>query len=313
MPPGLPHRPPLAMRLWLFRRSRKGQGNGEEIGSATSGPRRSPSRTMSIESLEHMVRSRVRMFLRHTWLVSILGTAVIVALVWAAFYLAREADHIRVAAGPLDGKFVQALSDQLAKQHRDLHLQLVATDGATDTAEAMSKNRADFAILPSNLDDSLNWPVVAILRQNVMALIVPAPVAAKKGKKAAKIEKIDQLSGRRVGIVTGSEATKGLLELVLSHYGVALAKVTVTEIDPKNVVDAVKSNQIDALFVAGVATGQAISSTVSAATRDGDAPTFLAIDQADGIAKRHPALIRSISTPVPSVAIRRRRTTVSKA
>ena len=29
MPPGLPHRPPLAMRLWLFRRSRKGQGNGK--------------------------------------------------------------------------------------------------------------------------------------------------------------------------------------------------------------------------------------------------------------------------------------------
>jgi hypothetical protein len=33
----------------------------------------------------------------------------------------------------------------------------------------------------------------------------------------------------------------------------------------------------------------AISSTVSAATRNGDAPSFLEIDQADGIAKRHPA------------------------
>jgi TRAP transporter TAXI family solute receptor len=236
-----------------------------------------------------MVRNRVRMFLRHTWLVTIVGTVILVGLVWTAFYFTTEADYIRIAAGPLDGKFVQALSDQLAKQHRDLHLQLVSTAGAKDTAEAMSKEHADFAILPSNLDDSLNWPVVAILRQNVMVLIVPAPVAAKKGKKSAKIEKIDQLSGRRVGIVTGSEATTGLLELVLSHYGVALAKVTVSEIDPKNVADAIKNNQVDALFVAGPATGQAISSTVSAATRNGDAPSFLEIDQADGIAKRHPA------------------------
>ena len=185
---------------------------------------------------------------------------------------------MRIAAGPLDGKFVQALSDQIAKQHRDLQLQLVPTAGAKDTAEAMSKDRADLAILPSNLDDSLNWPVVAILRQNVMALIVPAPVAAlskmararpaqkpprvprmpsrqkppraarkprarkrDKGddsddssKKTAKARKVSQLAGHRVGVVTGSEATTGLLELVLSHYGVALAKVTVSEIDPKN-------------------------------------------------------------------------------
>jgi len=244
---------------------------------------------MSIGSLEHMMRNRVRMFLRHTWLVTIVGTVILGGIVWTAFYYTTEADHIRIAAGPLDGKFVQALTNQLAKQHQSLRLQLVPTAGAKDTAEAMSQDRADFAILPSNLDDSLNWPVVAVLRQNVMVLIVPAPIAAKKGKKTAKIEKVAQLSGHRVGIVTGSEATTGLLELVLSHYGVALAKVTVSEIDPKNVADAVKNNQIDALFVAGAATGQAISSTVSAATRNGDAPSFLEIDQADGIAKRHPA------------------------
>jgi TRAP-type uncharacterized transport system substrate-binding protein len=233
---------------------------------------------------------------------------------------------------------VQALSEQLTKQNRDLHLQLVPTADAKASAAAMSKGQADFAILPSNLDDSLNWPVVGILRQNVMALIVPtAPAATKpktaenaastknakaakpaksskktKGKKAAKsakdddsdaadsddtsdsgdsnkLTKVSQLSGKRVGVLTGSEATVGLLELVLSHYGVALAKVTVSEIDPANVVAAIKDNQIDALFVAGSATGASIFRAVSAATQNGEAPTFIAIDQADGIAKRNPA------------------------
>ncbi|MGA2895885.1 MAG: TAXI family TRAP transporter solute-binding subunit [Xanthobacteraceae bacterium] len=307
---------------------------------------------MSIESLEHMVRNRVRLFLRHTWLVAILGTAVLVAAVWAAITITADTDHLRIAAGPRDVRFVQALSGLLTKQHHSLHLLLVPTSGPTASAEAMSKDQADFAILPSNLDDSLNWPVVAILRQNVMALIVPAPASSKtqsgaasagagtdtkagakaaakaksakngkaakssksaKGSKTAKaaksddtndsddtsdsddsgdsnkLEKVTQLSGKRVGIVTGSEATRGLLDLILSHYGVPLTKVTVSEVDPKDLTDAIKNNQFDALFVAGAATGQAISSAVTAASQNGVAPSFIAIDQADGIAKRNPA------------------------
>ena len=174
----------------------------------------------------------------------------------------------------------------------------------------MTKGQADFAILPSTANDSVNWPVVAILRQNVMALIVPAPPAAKKGKsaalaksaksaksgksaKGAKVAKVAKSSkgsdSKRVGIVTGSEATTELLDLVLNHYGVPLAKVTLSEIDPKNLTAAIKNNQVDVLFVAGPATGQAISSATAAATQNGKAPNFIEIDQADGIAKRNPA------------------------
>src|SRR5262249_20330620 len=150
-----------------------------------------------------------------------------------------------------------------------------------------------------------NWPVVGILRQNVMALIVPAPPASKpaapatakpekaeksaeksakstKGKaksgktaKAAKGKgaktktatnddsdssddsddssdssdsnslKVSDLAGKRIGIVTGNEATKALLGMVLSHYGVPINKVTLTEIDPANVAAAVSGNQVD--------------------------------------------------------------------
>jgi TRAP-type uncharacterized transport system substrate-binding protein len=359
MPPGPPHRAPLAMRLWLFRRV----GRKDETGPAAAG--HSLSRTMSIESLEHMVRNRVRMFLRHTWLVTICGTLILFGAVWAAVYFATDSNHMRIAAGPRDVRFVQALTDQIAKQHRDIQLRLVATASAKDSAEAMSKGQADLAILPSNLIDSLNWPVVGILRQNVMALIVPAsaaipgsagaaakadenaangkgaaksaPVAkpakaaksshtkgsknaknsksAKDGKGAKtddndddsdssadnpaggdgnksdgdKLTKISQLSGKRVGIVAGNEASKGLLELLLSHYGVALSTVTVSEIQLNDVADAIKNNRLDVLFAAGPATGQAISSAVTAATVNGAAPTFIAIDQAEGIAKRNPA------------------------
>ena len=323
MPPGLPHRPPLAMRFWLSRRF--GRNGGKRSALAAFG--RASGKSMGIESLEHMVRSRVRMFLHHTWLVAVLGTLILVGVLWAGFYFTTQADRVRIAAGPPDSKFVQALSAQVAKSHHNLHLQFVSVNGTTAMAEAMAKGQVDLAVLPSTADNSLDWPVVAILRQNVMVLIVPAPGAANKSKsggsattakrgksagkgksakgskgaKSAKSDdsdagddsdkfgKVSQLAGKRVGIVTGNEATADLLDLALNHYGVPPSKVTVSEIDPKNLADAVKSNQVDVLFVAGAAAGKAISAAVAAATQNGTAPGFIEIDQADGIAKRNPA------------------------
>ena len=327
---------PLAMRFWLSRRGSQDNATG------SAGRGRASGKVMSIELLEHMVRSRVRMFLRHTWLVAIVGTAVLAGAIVSGIYFWREMDQMRIAAGPLDVQFVRTLSDQITKQHPTLHLQLIPTSAPKDAAELMSKGQADFAILPSNLVDRLNWPVVGILRQNVMAFIIPAALAANKpksgektgektGAKAAeppagaksakgakggkktkstktakadiaddrddsddsgdssKFGKVTDLAGKRIGIVTGSEATAGLLELVLGHYGVPLDKVTVTEIASDKVGAAVKDNQFDALFVAGPAIGKAVSNAVAAASRNGMAPSFIAIDQADGIANRNPA------------------------
>jgi TRAP-type uncharacterized transport system substrate-binding protein len=324
MPPG-PHRLPLAERLWLFQRAERAR---EPAGDSPSG--RTLGRMVSFESLEHRVRNRLRMFLRHTLLVAVLGTLALGALVAAGVYYSQEREHLRIAAGPLDARFVGVLSDQITNEHRNLHLQLVPTDSVQGVAQAMAKGEADLAILPSDLDDTLNWPVVAILRQNVVALIVPPPVKVKpeesaakpgkaakggdksakpgKGSKSAKAAKSDDsdsgddsdassdskfgkvtdLAGKRIGIVTGNEATRGLLEMMLSHYGVALDKVKISEIAPKDVTNAVKNNMVDALLVAGPATGTAISEVIAAATRDGGAPNFIAIDQADGISKRHP-------------------------
>jgi TRAP-type uncharacterized transport system substrate-binding protein len=236
------------------------------------------------------------MFLRHTWLVSFLGTLVLVGIVWAAVYYSTRDTVMRIAAGPSGGanvKLVQVLGKELEQSHDRLQLQLVATDSAKASAQALAKNNADLAIVPTTVGKSPDWPVVAILRQNVMAFIVPAPStrAPKKGKpvKAEKIEKISQLTGHSIGIVTGSEATADLLNVVLDHYGVPAGKVQVSQIDPKNLADSIHNNLVDVVFVAGAATGNAIGDAVAAASHAGDAPTFIEIDQADGIAKRNPA------------------------
>lgn len=293
---------------------------------------------MSIESLEHVVRSRVKMFLRHTWFVTVLGTLVIAGTVWGTVYYTTKATVMRVAAGPPEGvnaQFVRTLSQTFAKDRDKIQLKLVPTEGARDSAQAFATGRADLAVLPSTAGNSPDWPVVAILRQNVVALIVPAPPPAPpapatpapppdtkskpkpaKGSKtkgakpakddkgdkadkddkdddksddAGKLTKVPQLAGHRIGIVTGNEATREVLDIILNHYGVPLGQVQVSLIDPKNLADAVSSNQIDVIFVAGSATGAAIAQAVTAATRNGQAPTFIEVDQADGIAARNPA------------------------
>jgi len=317
------------------------------------------------------VRNRVRMFLRHTWLVTVLGTIVLGAVIVGAIDFFTAPTTMRVAAGPPESasvKLVQLLTQRFAAEHDKVRLELVPTAGPKETAEAIASDRADLAILPSAAGKSPDWPVVAILRQNVIALVVPAAVAAgeseapapakkeasagasakggkadkaaakgtaksaaksdaksdtksdtkgaAKGKGAngggdkatktakaddadtdddssgdagGKFQKVPQLAGARIGIVTGNVATTDLLAAVLGHYGVPLGKVQVSLVNPKDVADAVKANQVDVLFVAGAATGAAINDTVAAATRDGKAPTFVAIDQAEGIAKRNAA------------------------
>ena len=342
MPPGLPHQP-LAMRLWLSRRSDR-TGGADSAGSSTG-------RSMSIGSLEHMMRNRFRMFLRHTWLVTILGTILLVGVVWAAFYYSTKNTVMRIATGPGSAKIVQVLANTLGKSHDRLQLQVVSTDSANASAQALNNGSADLAIVPTTIGKSPDWPVVAILRQNVIALIVPAPAQAptpapaaavaaapapaKKGaapaatktakpakpakatktakstktaktakdkdsdsddddsgddstkdKDSAKL-KVTQLAGKRIGIVTGNEASADLLGVVLNHYGVPLDKVQLSQIDPANLSDAVQKNTVDVIFVAAAATGAAIGDAVKAATQNGVAPTFIEIDQADGIAKRN--------------------------
>ena len=84
-------------------------------------------------------------------------------------------------------------------------------------------------------------------------------------------------------------ATKDLLDAVLNHYGVPLGQVQVSFVDPKNAADAVKAKQVDVLFAAGPSTGHAINDAIAAATLDGRAPSFIAIDQAEEINKRNSA------------------------
>src|SRR5581483_9305131 len=110
-----------------------------------------------------------------------------------------------------------------------------------------------------------------------------------KKAKPAKIGKVPDLAGRRVGIVGASEASPDLLHDILRQYEVPIDKVEAIEIAPKDLQNAVHDNRIDAILVAGPVTGKAIADAVAAVSNGKQTPTFLPIDQAEAIAQRHTA------------------------
>jgi TRAP transporter TAXI family solute receptor len=213
----------------------------------------------------------------------------IIGTVAAGYYFAVRPVTLRIAVGPAnsdDLKVVQALSQAFLTSHSQIRLRPVQTDGATASAQMIADGKADLAIVRGDLSVPKNAQAVATLRKNVAVLWVPAPL---KGKKAtAKITKISQLAGRRIGVVGRTPANVDLLKVILQQYGVDPNKVEVVQFPTSDSVDAIRSQKADAYLAAGPVNSKITSEAIAASTRDGNAPTFLAIDSAEAIAQNHP-------------------------
>ena len=106
---------------------------------------------------------------------------------------------MRIAAGPAGSasdKIVHVLIDRFAADKDKIRFELVSTGGPKESAEAMSKGSADLAVLPSTVGDSPSWPVVAIMRQNVMALMVPTAAGRRRSGEERNTRAGEETSGR---------------------------------------------------------------------------------------------------------------------
>ena len=222
-------------------------------------------------------------------LIILAGILAIVGTLAAGYYFAVRPISLRIAVGPAnsdDLKVVQALSQAFQTAHSQIHLRPIQTEGATASAQMIADGKADLAIVRGDLSVPKNAQAVATLRKNVAVLWVPAPV---KGKKAgAKITKVSQLAGRRIGIVGRTPANVDLLSVILKQYGIDPSKVDVVQFPATDAVDAIRSQKADAYLAAGPVNSKITSESIVASMQDGKAPTFLAIDSAEAIAQNHP-------------------------
>jgi TRAP transporter TAXI family solute receptor len=230
---------------------------------------------------------------RRLMFVSLAGILAIFGALAAGYYFAMRPVSLRIAVGPAnsdDLKVVQTLAQAFGHQTTNqIRLRPVPTEGAVASAQALADGKADLAIIRGDLDVPKNAQAVATLRKNVAVLWVPPQPKVKGKKAAAKITKVAQLAGRRIGVVGRTQANVNLLKVILQQYGVDAGKVTIVQFPANEAVEAIRSQKADAYLAAGPVNSKITTDAIAASTRDGGSPTFLKIDLADAIAQNHPA------------------------
>jgi TRAP transporter TAXI family solute receptor len=223
--------------------------------------------------------------------ITLAGVLAIVGAVAAGYHLATQPEILRIAVGPAnsdDIKVVQALTQAFSQAQGHVRLHPIQTDGSVASAQALAGDKVDLAIVRGDLDVPKNAQAVATLRKNLVVMWVPAPAKDQRKKAAAKITRIVQLAGHRVGVIGRTEANVNLLKLILKQYGVDPAKVEIVQLPASEAVDAIRGQKADAYLATGAISGRATMDAIAASTRDGKTPTFLAIDSAEAIAQNHP-------------------------
>ena len=91
-------------------------------------------------------------------------------------------------------------------------------------------------------------------------------------------------------------------KVILQQYGVDPAKVEIVQFPANEAAEAIRNQKADAYLAAGPVNSKITTDAITASTRDGGTPTFLAIDSAEAIAQNHPVYEAS---EIPAGALRR--------
>ncbi|MGX1348828.1 TRAP transporter TAXI family solute receptor [Bradyrhizobium elkanii] len=228
---------------------------------------------------------------RRLMFVLIAGALAIIGTLMAGYYFAVRPVTLRIAVGPAnsdDLKVVQALAQAFNNQQQtQVKLRPVQTEGATASAQTLADGKADLAIIRGDLEVPKNAQAVATLRKNVVVMWVPP--AKGKVRKSARITKIAQLAGRKIGVVGRTPANVNLLKLILTQYGVDPMKVEIVQFPANEAAEAIRNLKADAYLAVGPANSKITIDAITASVKDGGEPSFLAIDASEAIAQNHPA------------------------
>jgi TRAP-type uncharacterized transport system substrate-binding protein len=253
---------------------------------------------------------RLRMMLRQTWLITLGVLLLFGSVIGAALYVESQPTTLRIAVGPANGEdahLIQAIAQQLNRDRAAIRLKPVLKDNATDSAAALDAHEAELAVIRRDRGYPREGLAIAVLRENVAVLIVPAAgslaavgggtTAANAGKRTAaktrtpppkKIEKIEHIAGRTVGVIGHTSGNAELLNTVLKQYEIQPDKVKIVPLDPEDVKGALRASPVDVIFGAGPVTSTYFADAIAASGKGDEKPRLLEIDAAAAIAKRLP-------------------------
>jgi TRAP transporter TAXI family solute receptor len=208
-------------------------------------------------------------------------------------YYALRPTTLRIAVGPAgsdDQKLIQLMAQTFARDGSSVRLAPVTTEGAVESIAMFAASKADLAVARGDLNLPANAESVAILRKNVVVLWAPSGIAPKGSRKppGPKIKSIDELAGRRVGVIGRTQANVTLLRVILTDSGVNPDKVAVTQFTIKQLADMARDPTIDAFMAVGPLDSKITSDAIAATAAARGEPKFLPVDVSEAIAKKHP-------------------------
>ena len=115
-------------------------------------------------------------------------------VVWFFFFAHLT---LRVATGPVGSegqKFLAAFVRSVADAHPRVRLQIAPMTDRDASAKALTTGAADLAVVRSDDLTSTTGQTIAILRRDVVGLVIPSHAA---------IEKVGDLAGKTLGLLQG--------------------------------------------------------------------------------------------------------------
>jgi TRAP transporter TAXI family solute receptor len=205
------------------------------------------------------------------------------------FFFARIT--LRVATGPLgsDGqKFFAAFVRTVADAHPRVHLKIVPTADREASMKALVAGEADLAVVRSDMLTSSEAQSIAILRRDVVGLVIPPHTP---------IEKVRDLAGKTLGLVQGPAADERILDQILSYYQIPADKLQRVVLAPNEISQAIRQKRVAAMYALGPAGPGPLADVVNAVAKAGKGTLDIVdIEAADAIAQRFP-LLESVDIP----------------
>jgi TRAP transporter TAXI family solute receptor len=231
------------------------------------------------DSVRQQRRERMRLTL-------VAGLLALVTLFAGAYYFAVRPVTLRIAVGPPnsdDVRVVQTLAHTFALENAQVRLRPVITEGSGASADMIGAENTDLAVVRGDSDLPKSALAVATLRKNIVVLWAPDHAS---GDKAA-ISSIEQLAGRRVGVVGRAPGNVSVLRMILRQYEIDPDRVEIVQFSTAGIAESLRQAQADAFFAVGPLNSKITADAIAATSRDGR-PVFLAIDAAETIAQRYP-------------------------
>lgn len=218
-------------------------------------------------------------------LVVVAAVLATVAAVGGATYWMNRPVHLRIAVGPPysdDVKVIQSMAQIFSRDRKHVRLRPIVTDGTGSSAASLTAGTTDLAVIRGDIELPKDAQAVASIRKNYAVLW------ATGGKRKGGITKIEQLAGKRVGVIGRTQANVNLLKVILTQAGVKPESVQVVQFTTTGFAEQFRKEKIDAMLAVGPLTSRITTDAIAATSRDGKQPVFLSLDGADAVAQKFP-------------------------